>query len=79
MGSAQRVVVARAQARRDATVQHCLEYLGCRHPYFELEGSAWSVVHFESVPSEAAPCVAYAPIDLDGQVRMIVVYVPSEV
>ena len=28
MGSAQRVVVARARASRDAVVQHCLEYLG---------------------------------------------------
>ena len=28
VGSAQRVVVARARARRDAAVQHCLEYLG---------------------------------------------------
>ena len=26
--SAQRVVVARARALRDAAVQHCLEYLG---------------------------------------------------
>ena len=28
VGSAQRVVVARAWAPRDAAVQHCLEYLG---------------------------------------------------
>ena len=28
VGSAQRVVVARARARLDAAVQHCLEYLG---------------------------------------------------
>ena len=28
VGSAQRVVVARARAPRDAAVQHCLEYLG---------------------------------------------------
>ena len=28
VGSAQRVVVARARALRDAAVQHCLEYLG---------------------------------------------------
>ena len=28
MGSAQRVVVARSWAPRDAAVQHCLEYLG---------------------------------------------------
>ena len=28
VGSAQRVVVARARAPRDAVVQHCLEYLG---------------------------------------------------
>ena len=28
VGSAQRVVVARARAPRDIAVQHCLEYLG---------------------------------------------------
>ena len=28
VGSAQRVVMARARAPRDAAVQHCLEYLG---------------------------------------------------
>ena len=28
VGSAQRVLVARARAARDAAVQHCLEYLG---------------------------------------------------
>ena len=32
VGSAQRVVVARARALRDAAVHHCLEYLGSRHP-----------------------------------------------
>ena len=68
VGSAQRVVVARARAPRDAAVQHCLEYLGSQHPDFELEGSARSVVQFEGVLPEAAPCVAYASVDLDGQV-----------
>ena len=43
--SAQRVVVERARAPRDAAVQqHCLEYLGSEHPDFELEGSARSVI-----------------------------------
>ena len=42
-----------------------------------LEGSTRSFVQFEVVPPEAAPCVAYAPVDLDGQVG-IVVYVPPE-
>ena len=32
VGSAQRVVVVRARALRDAAVQHCLEYLGSSHP-----------------------------------------------
>ena len=77
MGSAQRVVVARARAPRDAAVEHCLEYLGSEHPYFGLEGSARSVVQFEGVLPETAPCVAYAPVDLDGQVG-IVVDVPPE-
>ena len=70
VGSAQRVVVARARARRDAAVQHCLEYLGSKHPEFELEGSARSVVQFEGILPKAAPCVAYAPVDLDGRVSI---------
>ena len=78
VGSAQRVVVARARAPRDAVVQHYLEYLGSWHPDFEHEGSARLVVQFEGVLPEAAPCVAYAPVDLDGQVG-IVVDVPPEV
>ena len=45
---------------------------------FELEGSARSVVQFEGVLREAAPCVAYAPVGLDGQVG-VVVGVSSEV
>ena len=72
VGSAQRVVVARARAPRDVAVQHCLEYLGSWHPDFELEGSARSVVQFEGVLPEAAPCFAYAPVDLDGQVGVVV-------
>ena len=40
VGSAQRVVVARARASRDAAVQYCFEYLSFEHPDFELEGSA---------------------------------------
>ena len=66
VGSAQRVVVARARAPRDAAVQHCYEYLSSEHPGFELEGSARSVVQLEGVLPEAASCVAYAPVDLDG-------------
>ena len=77
VGSAQRVVVARARAPRDAVGQHCLEYLGSEHPDFELEGGARSVVQFEGVLPEAASCVD-APIALDGQVS-IVVDVPPEV
>ena len=67
-----------ARAPRDAAVQHCLEYPGSEHPNFELERSARSVVQFESILPEAAPCVAYAPVDLDGQVG-IVVDIPPEV
>ena len=60
MGSAQRVVVTRARAPRDTTVQHCLEYFGFQHPDLELEGDARLVVQFEGVlPPEAAPRVAY--------------------
>ena len=78
VGSAQGVVVARTRAPRDAAVQHCLEHLGSQHPDFELEGSARSVVQFEGVLPEAAPCIAYSPVDLDGQAG-IVVDVPPEV
>ena len=78
VGSAQRVVVARAQVPRDAAVQDCLEYLGSEHPDFELEGSAQSVVQFEGIIPKASPCVVYAPIDLDGQVSFVV-DVPPEV
>ena len=79
VGSAQRVVVARARAPRDAAVQHCLEYLGSSHPDFKVEGSARSVVQFEGVLPEAAPCVTYAPVDLDEQQVGIVVDVSPEV
>ena len=72
VGSAQRVVVARARDPRGAALQHCLEYLGSLHPDFELEGSARSVVLFERVLPEAAPGVAYTPVDLDGQVGVVV-------
>ena len=43
-GLAQRVVVARARAPRDAVVQHRLEYLRSEPPDSELEGSARPVV-----------------------------------
>ena len=78
VGSAQRVVVASAWAPRGAAVQHCIEYFGSDHPDFELEGGARPVVQFEGVLLEDAPCVAYAPINLDGQVG-IVVDLPPEV
>ena len=61
--AAQRVVVARSRAPRDAAVQHCLEYLGSEHPDLELEGSARSVVQFEAVLPEAAPCMRCACAD----------------
>ena len=64
--------MARARAPRDAAAQHCHEYLGSYHPDFELEGSARAVVQFEGVLPEAAPCVAYAPVDLDGQLGVVV-------
>ena len=78
VGSAQRFVVARAWAPRYAAVQSCLEYLSPWHAYFKLERSALSVVQFEGILPEAAPCVTYAPLDLYGQVG-IVVDVPPEV
>ena len=76
-GSAQRVVVTRARAPRDTAVQHCLDYFGFHHPDLELEGGARLVVQFEGIRPETAPRVAYAPVDFDGQVG-VVVYVPPE-
>ena len=78
VGLAQRVVVARARALRDAAVQYCLEYLGAERPDFELERSARSALQFAGVFPEAALSGAYAPVDLDGQVSVVVV-VPPEV
>ena len=72
VGSAQRFVEARARAPRNAAVQHCLEYLGSEYPNSELEGSARSVVQFEDVRLEAAPCVSYATVDPNGQVDNVV-------
>ena len=63
VGSAQRAVVARTWAPRDAAVQRCLEYLDSEHQDLELDRS---VVQFEGLLPEAAPCVAYAPVDLGG-------------
>ena len=57
VSSAQRVVVAPAWAPRDAVVQHHLEFLSSWHPDFEHKGSGRSVVQFEGVLPEAAPCV----------------------
>ena len=59
-------------------VQHCLVYFGFQHPNFELEGDARLVVQFEGILLEAAPGFWYAPINLDGQVG-VVVDVPPEV
>ena len=67
MGSAQRVVVARARAPRDTAVQHCFEYFGFQHPGLELEGGARSVV----------PGDAYAPVDFDGHVGVVVDVFPE--
>ena len=72
VGSAQRILVARGRAPRDAAVQHCLECLGSEHPDFELEGNAWSVVQLEGIRPEAVPCVASVPIDLDGEVGAVI-------
>ena len=78
VGSAQRVVVTRARAPRDTVVQHCLDYFGFQGPDLELEGGARLVVQFEVIRPETTPRVAYAPVDVDGQVG-VVVDVPPEV
>ena len=72
VGSSQRVVMIRARAPRGAAVQSFFEFFGSEYPDFELQGSARSVVRLEGVLPEAAPCVAYAPVDLDGHARIVV-------
>ena len=42
--TAQRVVMARTRAPRDAAVQHCIDYVGSEQPDFEIEEGARSVV-----------------------------------
>ena len=71
VGSAQRVVVARARASRDAVAQHCLEYLGSEHPDFELEGNARSVVQFEGALPEAALCSHYSQKSVDQPCKVV--------
>lgn len=39
---------------------------------FQRKGNARSVVHFDGVVPKATPCVAYAPIDVDEQVGIMV-------
>ena len=78
VSSAKRVVVARARALRDAAAQHYLEYLDSEHLDFELnEGSARSVAQIEGVRPEAASCVAYTPVDLCGQVGIVIGILPE--
>ena len=77
VGSAQRVVVTRARAPRDTAVQHCLGYFGFQHLDLEMDGGARSVVQIEGMSPEAAPGVAYAPVDLDGQFGVVVDVTPE--
>ena len=72
VGSEQRVVVVSARAPRDVAVQHCLKDLGSEQPEFKLEESPRSVIQLEGVLPEAGSCVAFAPIDLDIQVGIVV-------
>ena len=72
VGSAQRVIVARARASRDTAVQHCsstsalsIRILSSRGA---LDRSYSSRVYFRKLHL----CVAYAPVDLDGQVGILV-------
>ena len=47
VSSAQRVVVARARAPRDAAIQHCLECLGSEHYYTTVAISARGLLNRE--------------------------------
>ena len=44
---------------------------------FKIEGSARLVVQFEGELPEAAPCITYAQVDLDGQVGIVVDVTPD--
>ena len=64
--------MARARGPHDAVVQYCLEYLGSLHPDFDLDGSTQSI--FSSrvcVRKLRHACVAYASVNLDGQVGIV--------
>ena len=79
LGSAQSVVVERARAPSDTAPYSIVSSTSALSIWvFELKGSAQSIVQFKGVLPEAAPCVVYAPVDLDGQID-IVVDVPTEV
>ena len=67
VSSAQRVVVARARAPRDAGVQYCLEYLSSEYPHFELKGSARSVVYLD----EQVGIVVDVPPEVYELVRLV--------
>ena len=71
VGPARRVVVARERALRDAVVTHCLEYLSIRI-WSSGGADGRSVIQFEGVLPEAAPRVAYMPVDLFGQAGFVV-------
>ena len=72
LGVAQRIVLTRTRAPRDSRTTCCFDFLSSKHPDFELEGSARSVVKFEVVLPKAVSYVAYAPVDLDGQIGTMV-------
>ena len=72
VGSAQRVVGARARAPRDAAVHHFVEYLESQCSEFALDGGTGLIARFESVLPEAEPCVAYAPGDLNRLIGIVV-------
>ena len=68
-GPAQRVVVARAQAlvTQPYSIVSSTSALRIR---ILSSRSARSAVQFEDAFPEAAPCVAYSPIDLDGKINI---------
>ena len=75
----QRVLLARARAPRDAAVQYYLESTSALSiRILSSRGVLGGVVQFEGVLPEAAPCVLFAPVELDGQVGIMVDF-PHEV
>lgn len=79
LGSVERIVVARTWTSCDAFEQHRLKNFGFWHLDLQLLGSSWSPVRFGSVLPKAVLGVAYAAVDLDESIGVVVDVTPEPV